>query len=279
MVLHLEGMMMNSMDTTTKDVPIIEAQNLYKEYGNSIILEKINVKISKGEFITVIGTSGCGKSTFLKLILGTEQCSRGKLLFEGKPISNEPNEQKGIVFQKYSVFPHMTVLENVMVAREFEKANVLGFVSKKDKEEIRAKALGLIEKVGLSHALDKYPTELSGGMQQRLAIAQALMKEPKILLLDEPFGALDPGIRKDMHALIQDLWKQNNLTIFMVTHDLSEGFKLGSRLWVFDKIKVDPTLPNAYGSTITYDIKLKDGEVEKQNQSIIHNMKLDKKDK
>ncbi|MGN0902787.1 MAG: ABC transporter ATP-binding protein [Succinivibrio sp.] len=252
------------LQSSAEDTPIIEAVNLWKEYGQTVVLEKINVKINRGEFITVIGTSGCGKSTFLKLILGTEQCSRGQLLFEGKPISKEPNEERGIVFQKYSVFPHMTVLENVMVARTFEESNFLGFISGSKKKEIRAEAEQMLEKVGLSHALKRYPSELSGGMQQRLAIAQALMKKPKILLLDEPFGALDPGIRKDMHQLIHDLWKQNNLTIFMVTHDLSEGFKLGSRLWVFDKIKSAKTHKNTLGSTITYDMKLKDGMVDSQ---------------
>jgi NitT/TauT family transport system ATP-binding protein len=93
-------------------------------------------------------------------------------------------------------------------------------------------------------------------MQQRLAIAQALMGKPRILLLDEPFGALDPGIRKDMHHLLQDLWRQNGLTVFMVTHDLAEGFHLGTRLLVFDKVRVDPHAPQAYGATITYDIPL-----------------------
>lgn len=266
----------SSTQTHEKEVPIIEAVNLYKEYGDSVILEKINVKISAGEFITVIGTSGCGKSTFLKMILGTEQISRGQLLFEGKPISQEPDENRGIVFQKYSVFPHMNVLQNVMSGKCFEHANFIGHVSASTKAMIEEQARIMIEKVGLSHAVNKYPSELSGGMQQRLAIAQALMKEPKILLLDEPFGALDPGIRKDMHNLIQELWKQNNLTIFMVTHDLSEGFKLGSRLWVFDKLKVDTCFPNAYGSTITYDIKLKDGEIEKN--SPISSMNIQKKD-
>ena len=259
------------LNVSDKKVPIIEAKGLWKEYDSSVILENVNTRIYKGEFVTVIGTSGCGKSTFLKLILGTEQPTRGSLLFEGQPISSEPDEQRGIVFQKYSVFPHMTVLENVMISRVFEKSPFLGFVFGKAKEEIREEALELIEKVGLSHAVSKYPSELSGGMQQRLAIAQALMKRPKILLLDEPFGALDPGIRKDMHSLIYELWKLHNLTVFMVTHDLSEGFKLGSRLWVFDKLNVDKNLPNAYGSTITYDIPLRDS-LSSENKQLIDNI-------
>ena len=154
--------------------PILEARGLWKEYGDTVVLEKINAKIRKGEFVTVIGTSGCGKSTFLKLILGTEKATRGKLLFEGKPISAEPDEDRGIVFQRYSVFPHLTVLENVMIAREFEKSRFLARVFGSARREIAEEAKAMIAEVGLAHAMDRYPSELSGGMQQRLAIAQAL---------------------------------------------------------------------------------------------------------
>jgi NitT/TauT family transport system ATP-binding protein len=111
-----------------------------------------------------------------------------------------------------------------------------------------------LTQVGLQHALDKYPHELSGGMQQRLAIAQALMMKPRILLLDEPFGALDPGIRQDMHELVGKLWREQKLTIFMITHDIEEAFALGTRVWVFDKWRDDPQAPQAYGATITYDL-------------------------
>ena len=114
----------------------------------------------------------------------------------------------------------------------------------------------MLKQVGLLGAQDKYPHQLSGGMQQRLALAQALIKQPRILLLDEPFGALDPGIRAEMHVLIRSLWERHKLTIFMITHDLKEGFSLGSRLWVFDKVRHDPQAPEAYGASITYDIPL-----------------------
>ena len=114
----------------------------------------------------------------------------------------------------------------------------------------------MLQRVGLGHALAMYPSQLSGGMQQRLAIAQALIVRPRMLLLDEPFGALDPGIRKDMHGLLLELWRETRLTVFMVTHDLSEGFHLGTRLLVFDKVRIDPQAPQAYGARITYDIPL-----------------------
>lgn len=234
----------------------LEIQNLWKSYGNAQILERINLTVEQGEFVSMVGASGCGKSTFLNMLLGKESQTKGTILLEGKPLKQEPDEERGIVFQRYSVFPHLTVLQNVMIADEFSKAPVLGWVFGKKKAEIREKAQSFIEAVGLSSAIAKYPHELSGGMQQRLAIAQALMKAPKILLLDEPFGALDPGIRADMHVLIRDIWQKNKLTIFMVTHDIQEGFELGSRLWVFDKVRYDPQAPSAYGAQVTYDLNI-----------------------
>ncbi|HWV14919.1 MAG TPA: ABC transporter ATP-binding protein [Cellvibrio sp.] len=234
--------------------PMVEAKNLWKKYGNHIVLERINIKVNRGEFITMVGTSGCGKSTFLKMLLGMESPSSGELLLDGKPIPDEPDQSRGIVFQQYSVFPHLSVLENVILAREFEHSPLLGKLFGEAKRKVIEQAKSLLDSVGLSAAIHRYPHELSGGMRQRLAIAQALIREPRILLLDEPFGALDPGIRADMHQLILSLWQQHQLTVFMVTHDLSEGFYLGTRLWVFDKLRRDPHAPDAYGANITYDL-------------------------
>jgi len=236
--------------------PMIEAKNLWKKYGNNIVLERINIKVNAGEFITMVGTSGCGKSTFLKMLLGMESPSAGQLLLDNKPIPDEPDQSRGIVFQQYSVFPHLSVLENVILAKEFESSPLLGKLFGATKQKVIAQAKALLESVGLTLASNRYPHELSGGMRQRLAIAQALIRQPRILLLDEPFGALDPGIRADMHQLILKLWREHNLTIFMVTHDLSEGFYLGTRLWVFDKLRRDPHAPEAYGANITYDLPI-----------------------
>lgn len=241
--------------------PILQAKNLWKEYGDVCVLERINVSITAGEFITVVGTSGCGKSTFLKLVLGTEAPSRGELLLDGVPVPQEPDEHRGIVFQKYSVYPHLTALGNVLLADEFAQSPWLGKLFGSRRKIAEERAAAMLERVGLGHAMKRYPCELSGGMQQRLAIAQALMKQPRILLLDEPFGALDPGIRGDMHQLIHELWQQQKLTIFMVTHDLREGFALGSRLWVFDKRRQDPQQPQRFGACITYDIPLQHGQL------------------
>lgn len=232
----------------------IEVRNLWKEYGDQVVLEQLNKRVQEGEFITIVGASGCGKTTFLKLLLGTESPSRGQILLEGKPLADEPGPERGIVFQRYSVFPHMTVLENVMLSEELSKSRFWGRLLGRARKEAAINAVSMINAVGLGHALHKYPHELSGGMQQRLALAQSLIKRPRILLLDEPFGALDPGIRADMHQLVLSLWREYKLTVFMITHDIKEGFYLGTRLWVFDKCRVDPQAPNAYGAQITYDL-------------------------
>jgi len=237
-----------------KAMPMIQAKNLWKTYGDNIVLERLNIQVNAGEFITMVGASGCGKSTFLKMLLGMESASSGELLLDGTPIPDEPDQSRGIVFQQYSVFPHLTVLENVVIAREFEHSPVLGKLFGSAKRKVVDEAKALLESVGLTPAAARYPHELSGGMKQRLAIAQALIRRPRILLLDEPFGALDPGIRADMHQLILKLWREHELTVFMVTHDLSEGFYLGTRLWVFDKLRRDNQAPTAYGASITYDL-------------------------
>ena len=237
---------------------IIEMKNLWKEYGDQVVLERLNTTVEEGEFVTIVGASGCGKTTFLKLLLGTEQATRGELLLDGKPLPAEPDDSRGVVFQRYSVLSHLTAVENVMLGGELQHSRWLGFSFGKRHRQLKKQALEMLDSVGLDHAADKYPHELSGGMQQRLAIAQALIKKPRILLLDEPFGALDPGIRADMHKLVLSLWKEQRLTVFMITHDINEGFYLGTRLWVFDKPRLDPQAPGAYGARVTYDLPVGD---------------------
>ncbi|AVX26580.1 ABC transporter ATP-binding protein [Pseudomonas syringae pv. atrofaciens] len=234
----------------------ISVRNVWQQYADQVVLEGLNLDVAEGEFCTLVGASGCGKSTFLRLLLGQESASRGVITLDGTPLRNEPDASRGVVFQRYSVFPHLSVLDNVALGLELPRSPWLGRLLGQAKSEAREHAAQLLGKVGLGHALEKYPTQLSGGMQQRLAIAQALIMKPRVLLLDEPFGALDPGIRKDMHHLLLDLWRETKLTVFMVTHDLSEGFNLGTRLLVFDKVRHDPHAPGAYGARITYDIPL-----------------------
>lgn len=234
----------------------LQIRNVWKTYEDNVILEKLNFTIEKGEFCTLIGPSGCGKSTFLRMLLGQESPSRGTILLEGEPLSNEPGSDRGVVFQKYTLFPHLRALENVMLGLEMEHSPFLGKVFGSTRRRIKEEAMEMIKAVGLEQSAHKYPSELSGGMQQRLSIAQALVKKPKILLLDEPFGALDPGSRSDMQELVHGLWQTYGLTAFMVTHDVKEAFELGTRLLVFDKVRNDPQAPNAYGATVVNDIKL-----------------------
>ncbi len=235
---------------------IISVKNVAKFYDQVPVLERVNISVEKGTFCTIVGASGCGKSTFLRMLLSQELPTRGEILLDGEKLPDEPTADRGIVFQKYSVFPHLTVEGNLLLSQEFEQAPMSGKLYGNAKTIALEKIDETLEKIGLSAARDKFPSQLSGGMQQRLAIAQALLKKPKILLLDEPFGALDPGIRLDMHELLLSLWEDLNMTIFMVTHDLNEAFKLGTRMLVFDKIRHDPHAPNAYGATITYDLNI-----------------------
>jgi NitT/TauT family transport system ATP-binding protein len=190
------------------------------------------------------------------MLLGQEQPSRGTLNLEDEPFPPQPDRNRGIVFQRYSVFPHLSVRDNVLMGLELEQKPLLGKLFGKARREALVKVDAMLEAVGLEGAADKWPHELSGGMQQRLAIAQSFLMRPRVLLLDEPFGALDPGIRNDMHQLLLRLWKETGTTIFMVTHDLHEGFRLGTRLLVFDKVRRDPHDPQAFGATITYDLPI-----------------------
>ncbi|ASP32830.1 ABC transporter ATP-binding protein [Labrenzia sp. VG12] len=234
----------------------LSVRGLAKLYDGIPVLERVDLDVESGSFCTIVGASGCGKSTFLRMLLSQELPSRGQILLDGQALPDEPTPDRGIVFQKYSVFSHLTVAENLILAREFEAAKWTGRLFGASRRSALEEIDELLHRIGLHAASDKYPAQLSGGMQQRLAIAQALVKKPSILLLDEPFGALDPGIRVDMHDLLLGLWQELGMTIFMVTHDIHEAFKLGTRLLVFDKIRHDPQAPQAYGATITYDLPL-----------------------
>lgn len=244
-------------ETNPGAVPQIRLRKLWKSYGDRVVLENISLDVHSGEFVSVVGASGCGKTTFFRMLLGEEQSSRGDMLLDGKPWPQEPDADRGVVFQRYSVFPHLNALENVRVALDTPRARLLGRQFGRAAREAADKAREWLARVGLESSAAKYPHELSGGMQQRLALAQSLAAAPKILLLDEPFGALDPGIRADMHALMKTLWKEQRFTVFMVTHDIEEGFSLGSRLLVFDRVRNDPHEPQRYGARITYDLPLK----------------------
>ncbi|MBS1300934.1 ABC transporter ATP-binding protein [Loktanella sp. SALINAS62] len=229
----------------------VTVENLFQSYGRRPIIERVNVTVAEGEFISIVGASGCGKSTFLRLLLAQETPTRGEIRINGAAPAREPGLDRGIVFQRYSVFPHLTVRENILAGESFRRG--WGRFWGAERRDALARADETLARIGLDHVADQYPATLSGGMQQRLAIGQALVARPKVLLLDEPFGALDPGTRVQMHDFLTELRTQTQMTVFMVTHDLGEAFKLGDRVLVFDKVRWDPQDPNLHGATITYD--------------------------
>ena len=232
----------------------IVIDKVWKEYGDHIVLEQINLEIAERSFVALVGPSGCGKTTFLRMLLGEERPTRGKILVNGVPLKPEPDADRGVVFQRYSVFPHLTVLGNVVIGREFEKARAFGRLFGRARRQAEEEARELLAAVGLTGHEAKYPAALSGGMQQRLALAQALMRRPKVLLLDEPFGALDPGIRADIHVLMRRIWNTSSLTVVMVTHDLSEAFELGTRVIAFERPRNRPEELERYGARLSADI-------------------------
>jgi NitT/TauT family transport system ATP-binding protein len=227
---------------------------VWKEYGDHVVLEQINLEIARRAFVALVGPSGCGKTTFLRMLLGEERPTRGSIKVSGAPLKPEPDADRGVVFQRYSVFPHLTVLGNVLIGREFEEAGPFGKLYGTKRRKAVSDARELLNAVGLSGHESKYPSALSGGMQQRLALAQALMRRPKVLLLDEPFGALDPGIRSDIHVLMRRIWHESELTVVMVTHDLSEAFELATRVIAFERPRNRPEEAERYGARLSADV-------------------------
>jgi NitT/TauT family transport system ATP-binding protein len=237
--------------------PLLRLRDVWVEYGDKIVLERVNLDIEAGSFVSIIGPSGAGKSSLLRLILGQEVPTRGSIELDGTPLAAECGPDRGVVFQRYSVFPHLSALRNTVFGLECAKAPLSARLFGSARRAATEEATAMLNAVGLGDSIHLYPDQLSGGMQQRLAIAQALIKRPRVLLLDEPFGALDPGIRADMHALITGLWRDYALTIIMVTHDIREAFSLGTRVLAFDKRRHDPHAPHRFGATAVYDLPLR----------------------
>ncbi len=257
---------MMSKNTERQNNTILHLEDVYKRYINQnkkefTVLNDIDLKVNSGEFVSVIGPSGCGKSTLLRLILGSEQPSDGTVLFNNNKIIG-PDRDRGIVFQKYSLFPHLSILDNIAFGLDAEKFSIPGrifnpFLYSKKKKAFRIEAGEYLERVGLKDDGDKYPHQLSGGMRQRAAIAQSLIMKPKILLMDEPFGALDDSTRQDMQLFLLEQWEREKMTVFFVTHDLEEAIFLGSRIIVLSQYYSTDKLSNE-GSKIVSDLKISD---------------------
>ncbi len=224
-------------------MPSITFDNVSYAYVDAnetyLALEDINLEIRDGEFLCLVGHSGCGKSTMLSLIAGLERPTAGTILLDGKPIAG-PGPDRSIVFQNYSLFPWQTALRNVMFAMRQTNRQL-------DKAEIKARSRELLERVGVAEAANRYPFQLSGGMRQRVAIARALAIDAPTMLLDEPFGALDPMIRRRLQEMLLDLWQGNGAsaaregtstdregacckTAVFVTHDIDEALILADRI-------------------------------------------------
>jgi len=230
-------------------------ENVYKAYGPKVVLDDIDLAVSEREFCTVVGPSGCGKSTLLRLVLGQEFPTSGTIRLMGEPLGFT-DTRRGIVYQRYSLFPHLNVLDNVMLGKVLD----MGFFKSRAKlRAAREEAMEFLSRCGLAEHTDKYPHELSGGMRQRVAIAQALIVRPRVLLMDEPFGALDPGTRESMQIFILEQWEKSAMTVFFVTHDLEEAVFLGTRIIVMSQYYSDGRgegVPR--GARIVSDYKLGD---------------------
>ncbi len=191
--------------------------------GSFEALRDVNLKIKKGEFVTLIGHSGCGKSTLLNLIAGLTLPTKGTLISNGREIAG-PGPERAVVFQNHSLLPWLTCFDNVYLAVE----RVFGATEKK--EQLRTRTEDALKMVGLSHAMNKFPSEISGGMKQRVGIARALSMEPQVLLLDEPFGALDALTRAHLQDELIEIVQQTHATVVMVTHDVDEAVLLSDRI-------------------------------------------------
>ena len=246
-------------------------EDVVKVYGRSndrkIVLDNVDLRVSKGEFVALVGPSGCGKSTLLRLILGEEEPTSGLLYLDGE-ILGYPDPSRGIVYQQYSLLPHLTVLGNIMLGH---RLSMRWSEWRRCKSEIRAQAEEYLKTAQLEDHLHKYPRELSGGQRQRAAVLQAMMPNPKILLMDEPFGALDAGSRERMQVFLLDQWEKTGKTIFFVTHDLEEAVFIATRVIVLSQYYTDDRQDiSVRGSRIVCDVA-----VGKQGQAASTKSKLD----
>jgi NitT/TauT family transport system ATP-binding protein len=225
---------MSSLPATAREVkpastaadPVISVRSLAKSYGAQSAavraLEAIDFEIGEGEFVAIVGPSGCGKTTLLKILAGLISASEGSALLRGTPILR-PRRDIGVVFQAPVLFPWRTVLDNVLLPADVQRL---------DRQRLRAAALDLLRLVGLEGFEARYPWELSGGMQQRVAIVRALIHDPAMLLMDEPFGALDAMTREQMNLELQRIWLERRKTVVFITHSIPEAVFLADRVLV-----------------------------------------------
>ncbi len=211
---------------------MIEARSVSKQFGDFVALDDVSVEVPAGSLTALLGPSGSGKSTLLRIIAGLEQPDAGRVLIEGNDITSRPPQKRGVgfVFQHYAAFKHMTVWKNVAFGLE---------IRRRPKREIKERVAKLLELVQLSGFADRYPAQLSGGQRQRMALARALAVEPNVLLLDEPFGALDARVRKELRAWLRHLHDEVHVTTIFVTHDQEEAMDLADQIVVMNHGRIE----------------------------------------
>jgi len=214
----------------------ITVSNINKQFNEFRALDNINLEINSGELVALLGPSGCGKTTLLRIIAGLETPDTGSIIFHGEDVSKHDVRKRnvGFVFQHYALFRHMTVFDNVAFGLKMKPKK-----ERPSKEQIQSKVLKLLQMVQLDWLADRYPDQLSGGQRQRIALARALAVEPKILLLDEPFGALDAKVRKELRRWLAHLHDEVHLTSVFVTHDQEEAMEVADRIVVMNKGKIE----------------------------------------
>lgn len=227
-MIKSRALVMNSNEQNLHTTPFLEIENLVKIYpGNNngekfVVLDGVNLTVGEDEYISVIGHSGCGKSTLLKIVAGLEKATSGSVRLDGKEI-RKPGAERMMVFQHYSLLPWLTVKENIRLAVD----EVLKDATRAEKISIVNEHLAM---VNLTAAADKYPDEISGGMKQRVGIARALAIRPKMLLMDEPFGALDALTRRKLQRQVLEIWEKHRQAVMMVTHDVDEAIYMSDRI-------------------------------------------------
>ncbi|UUZ74901.1 ABC transporter ATP-binding protein [Polaromonas sp. P1(28)-13] len=251
----------------TATTPFVDFQGVWLAYNEEFLaqrqyaVEAIDLRVAKGEFIAIVGPSGCGKSTFMKLATGLKMPSQGRILIDGQPVAG-PLKISGMAFQAPSLLPWRTTVDNVLLPLEIVEPYRSSFKAKRKQYEERARKL--LQKVGLGGYEDKFPWQLSGGMQQRASICRALIHEPKMLLLDEPFGALDAFTREELWCILRDLWTEQQFNVILVTHDLRESVFLADTVYVMSKspgrfvVKREIDLPRPRDLEVTYTREFSD---------------------
>ncbi|MCM3565064.1 ABC transporter ATP-binding protein [Hydrogenophaga intermedia] len=248
------------MNDTTQ-APFVDFDQVWLAYNDDLLaknifaVEDINLQVQRGEFIAIVGPSGCGKSTFMKLTTGLKMPSMGSIRIDGQPVTG-PLKISGMAFQAPSLLPWRTTLDNVLLPLEIVEPYRHQF--KDRRKEFEERALKLLESVGLGGMGKKFPWELSGGMQQRASICRALIHEPKMLLLDEPFGALDAFTREELWCTLRDLWEAQRFNVILVTHDLRESVFLADTVYCMSKspgrfvVKREIPIPRTRELDVTY---------------------------